>query len=463
MKNSSQKRADATSHLTAGIVSLASKVSYELLPADIVELARQCIIDWLAVAIAGSREPLATILGDEIEFEGGAGRASVVCRRGKVSASSAALLNGAASHALDYDDVNLSMAGHPSVAVLPAVLAAAELEGASGRDIVAAFVAGYETVCRIGALVSPGHYAIGFHNTGTVGTFGAAVGAAHIAKAGEDTIATALGIAGTQAAGLKSLFGTMCKPLHAGRAAQNGLAAARLAARGFTARPDILECEQGFAATHGPDFDSAAALTTPAGGYHLRNNLFKYHAACYLTHSSVEALRSLRERQELKTSEIGRVTIRTAAGNDRVCNIRQPRTGLEVKFSLRHMAAFAVADVDTAGLESYTDENAARPDLVSLRERIETVFEPGWPTTKSVVEVETRDGRNLVAGHDSGVPATDLALQRRRLEAKFRRLVEPELGAETASNLLDAAGRIEQLAHVEELMAFCRTHSRDAC
>src|SRR5208283_3122995 len=170
---------------------------------------------------------------------------SVIGHSIRVPALSAALVNSAAAHALDYDDVNMAMPGHPSVAILPGLLALAELHHSSGREVVAAFVAGYETACHIGMVLSPGHYNLGFHSTGTVGALGAAAACARLLGLDAETTATALGIAGTQAAGLKSQFGTMCKPFHAGKAAQNGLLAARLAARGFTSRTDIVECVQG--------------------------------------------------------------------------------------------------------------------------------------------------------------------------------------------------------------------------
>src|SRR6185437_14670616 len=158
------------------------------------------------------------------------------------------------------------------------------------------FVAGYETICRVGVAVAPGHYALGFHATATAGSFGAAAACARLLELDPARTAMALGIAATQAAGLKSMFGTMCKPLHAGKAAENGLLAARLAARGFTSRADAIECAQGFAATHGPDFHAQAALADPPGGYYLRGNLFKYHAACYLAHAPIECARAIAAR-----------------------------------------------------------------------------------------------------------------------------------------------------------------------
>src|SRR5438132_11281507 len=150
----------------------------------------------------------------------------------------------------------------------------------------------------------PGHYNLGFHATGTVGAFGAAAACARLLGLNAAMTAQALGIAGTQASGLKSQFGTMCKPFHAGKASQNGLLSARLAARGFSSRPDLVECEQGFALTHGPDFRPEAALVTPLNGCHIFANLFKYHAACYLTHGPIEAARAVRERHEVGPEQI---------------------------------------------------------------------------------------------------------------------------------------------------------------
>ncbi|MGH7115839.1 MAG: MmgE/PrpD family protein, partial [Stellaceae bacterium] len=253
--------------LTRVLAQRAARLGWDELPAPVRELARQCVLDTLGCAVAGAGDPLVGMLLDEMTESGGAPQASVLGRRQRLPALAAALVNGAAGHALDYDDVHIAMPGHPSVAVLPGLLALAEWRGSSGRDVMTAFVAGYETACRIGAALSPGHYALGFHSTATVGCLGAAAACARLLDLDAEATATALGIAGTQAAGLKSEFGTMCKPFHAGKAAQNGLLAARLAARGFSSRPDLVECEQGFALTHGPDFRPAAAAADPPDGF----------------------------------------------------------------------------------------------------------------------------------------------------------------------------------------------------
>src|SRR5215469_13354015 len=227
----------AETGLTRTLAERACAVSYDALPEPVRELARQCVLDYLGVGLAGADDQLVCILLDELSEAGGTAQAGVIGHGARLPVGAAALVNGAIAHALDYDDVNLAMPGHPSVAILPALLALAEEKQASGKAVIAAFVAGYETCCRIGMAMRPGHYTRGFHATGTVGGFGAAAACAHLLGLDAEATARALGIAGTQSAGLKSQFGTMCKPFHAGRAAQTGLLAARLAARGFSSRP----------------------------------------------------------------------------------------------------------------------------------------------------------------------------------------------------------------------------------
>src|SRR5438045_2922286 len=340
--------------LTRTLAAQASGVTYEALPEPVRELARQCVLDYYGIALAGADDPLATILLDELAEAGGAAQASIIGHQAKLPALSAALVNGAIGHALDYDDVNLAMPGHPSVAILPGLIALAEQRNSTGREVVAAFVAGYETACRIGMALRPGHYDRGLHPTGTVGAFGPAAACAQLLGLDAEATARALGIAGTQAAGLKSQFGTMCKPFHAGKASQSGLLAARLAVRGFSSRPDLVECEQGFALTHGPDFDGQAALAAPANGFHIFANLFKYHAACYLTHGPIESARVLRERHGVKPEQTARMTLSLDKSCERVCNIPAPTDGLEAKLSLRQTVAMALSGIDTASLAAYS-------------------------------------------------------------------------------------------------------------
>jgi 2-methylcitrate dehydratase PrpD len=381
--------------------------------------------------------------------------------------STAALINGAASHALDYDDVNFAMGGHPTVTIVPALLALGEQIKASGQKLVESFVVGYETAGRVGLLVAPSHYQKGFHGTGTIGAFAAAAAAGHMLGLDASQIAVAFGIAGTQAAGLKSNFGTMCKPLHAGLAAAHGLGAARLAAAGFTARADILECDQGFAQTQSDQFNAEVALAPPASGWHLRNNLFKYHAACFLTHAPIEAARQIM-RTTMQTTRpspdrIARLVLRIDAGADKICNIAVPTNGLEAKFSLRQTVAMAVLGVDTAALASYNEAITRDPRVVALRDKVtidlvHNAPSPGqqevgnWSHSRVELAAHFDDGSVAHAAFDCGIPAQDLTAQRRALEAKYESLVVPVLGAAAARRLHDLIENLPSLSDVGELL-----------
>jgi 2-methylcitrate dehydratase PrpD len=439
--------------VTEAIAAKSAGLGYGGLPPDIRAIARQCLLDWFGVTLAGTREELAAIIAAEAALEGGDGVATLVGRKRKAPQLLAALVNGTTSHALDYDDVHLSYIGHATVAILPAILALGEARDVSGRELLTAFVAGYETICRVGVATAPGHYTLGFHATATAGSFGAAAACARLMGLDPARTAMALGIAATQAAGLKAMFGTMCKPLHAGKAAENGLLAARLAARGFTSRPDALECRQGFAATHGPDFHPEAALADPPGGYYLRGNLFKYHAACYLTHAAIECARAVAARPGFAPAKVRAIALIIDRGADTVCNIRTPRTGLEAKFSLRFTVALALAGFDTASLATYSDARTADPRLVALRDKMAIEFVDGWPTSRSMLKVTLDDGSVIEAEHDSGIAAADVAAQGRRIEAKFMSLAAPVLGEAGAAHLRDAVGALDELRSIRELMA----------
>jgi 2-methylcitrate dehydratase PrpD len=437
--------------LTGRLASQATALRYEDISEPARAVARQCVLDYFGVAIAGTGEPLARMLRDELTEAGGAGQASVIGDDVRLPILSAALVNGAAAHALDYDDVNVAMPGHPSVAILPALLALAEFKKAPGHELIAAFVAGYETACRVGAALLPGHYNLGFHATGTLGCFGAAAACARLLRLPAATTAAALGIAGTQAAGLKSQFGTMCKPFHAGKAAWNGLLAARLAMRGFTSRADIVECEQGFAATHGPDFSPKAALAAPTDGFYILANLFKYHAACYFTHAAIECSLVLRRAYISDPAAIAGVTLRIDASTDRVCNIPAPTDGLQSKFSLRQTVAMALSGIDTASLGAYSEQNARDPALMRLRERVRLDFQSGWPQTLAEMEIELADGRRVAARHDAGIPASDIGEQGRRLAGKFAALVEPLVGMSRARELRETVLVLDDIADIGAL------------
>jgi 2-methylcitrate dehydratase PrpD len=343
--------------------------------------------------------------------------------------------------------------GHPSVPVLPALLALAEQHNSSGAELLRAFIAGYEVECLIGEMIGDSHYDSGWHNTATVGTFGAAAACSKLLGLDSDKTAMALGIAATQAAGLKSMFGTMCKPLHAGKAAFNGLLAARLASRGFTSRSDALECEQGFAATQSSDYRPLPVRPDPQAPFAIEANLFKYHAACYLTHSPIEAVSALRREHRLTPQDVAKIRLNVGPTHLKVCNIPSPQTGLEIKFSLRHTAALALAGEDTGALATYSDAIANRPDLIELREKVQVETQTFTQRTGAEVVIELSDGRSLAQTIDVGIPATDLDDQWNRVTAKFRSIVEPVLGSEKTERCIALCAALEQARDLNDLLA----------
>lgn len=438
--------------VTAEIAKRAASLAWRDLPDDLVERTKQCLLDWFAVTVAGAQEELTDILIREALEDGAKGPATLVGRPETVLPSAAALINGSASHALDYDDVNFSMGGHPTVTVVPALLALGEQMKASGRLFIESFVAGYETSGRVGRLVAPSHYQKGFHVTGTVGSFSAAAAAGRMLGLTDEQLSVAFGIAATQAAGLKSNFGTMCKPLHAGTASEHGLRAARLAAKGFTARRDSLECDQGFASSQSDHLNADAALGEPPQGWHLRNNLFKYHAACYLTHAPIECAKEIRLKSNFPPERVQKILLRIDSGADRVCNIPHPTTGLEAKFSLRQTVAMALTGVDTANLDSYNEAVTQDPRIKALRDKMAIDFKPGWTHSFAEMAIQLDDGTTIETKHDAGIPWADLAKQRQALETKFDSLVTPLLGTAGTRRLHDAIERIDSLGDVGDLV-----------
>jgi 2-methylcitrate dehydratase PrpD len=441
--------------ITRTLIESVDGLRYQDLTAEAREVARHCILDFLGVALAGSREPLVNILVEVLVAPESASAAGLIGRDERATAPTAALVNGAAGHALDFDDTHTFMMGHPTVPVLPALLALCESERVSGRALVTALVAGIELECRLAAVLGPRHYDVGFHSTATLGTFGAAAACAHLLGLEADQWAHAMGLAGTQAAGLKAAFGTMTKPFHAGHAAAAGLLAALLARRGFTSAADVVEAPQGFASTHAGDRPDIAVLERLEGRFLIRETLFKYHAACYLTHAAIEAARSLREGHSIDARDIESIEVTVAPALLGVCNIAEPRTGLEGKFSLRATTALALLGVDTAELGTYTDARMAEPSLVRLRDRVRVVTESGLASTRARVTVRS-GGRTLDAEVDTGTPAADLAEQRRRLRSKFDALVTPLLGESQTAKLAEAALAIDESPTAASLLRLAR-------
>jgi 2-methylcitrate dehydratase PrpD len=447
--------AASASNPTADIAARTAALRYDDLPPDIVEWARQTLLDWLGVTLAGSQEALAGLLRDEAVQQGGRPVATIVGGNFKTGTQLAALVNGATAHALDYDDAHFLATVHSGVTVISGMLALAEERAAAGRDVVTALAAGFEAIGATAAFLGERHYRLGFHSTGTTGSFGSAAACANLMRLDAAKTATAFGLAAAQAAGIRAMFGTMTKPFHAGKAAQNGAIAASLAARGFTSNAAALETALGFGATHSPDFDPARPIPAPPRGWYLRYNMFKFHAACFLTHAPIECALAVREQHSIAPDAIDAIRLRIRSDASDVCGIADPRSGLEAKFSLRHCLASVFAGLDTAALDTFRDERAGDPALIALRNKVEIDYRPDLPRGYAELEVTLRDGRRPNAEYQSGNPVDDLAAQRRRVENKFRRLAEPVIGERRAAALGALALRVETLGSMRELTELC--------
>lgn len=417
-------------------------------PDDVRHLARQCVLDWFGCALAGRSEPLAGILRAELGTI--AGPCTVLGQSARCAAAQAAMINGAIGHALDYDDTHTVMGGHPTVPLLPAALAMAEELDASGADLMAAFVAGFEVESRLGVALGGRPYANGWHTTSVIGVFGATAATAHLLGLDREAFGHAMGIAASQASGVKANFGTMTKPLHAGQAAERGVLAGRLAQRGFTAHHDAFDANQGLVQATGSPGVRRDRLDEAADDWLIRRTLFKYHAACYLTHAAIESTVAL--RPGIDVDDVARVVLEVHPSILDVCGIPDPTTGLEAKFSLRGTTAMALLGDDTADPASFDDERVRSEEVQAVLARVEVTTDDVLGQTESVVRMQV-GGTWQHARYDSGVPATDLDAQGRRLRAKFDALAGPVLGT-GAKALADRIDGLEHLRSATELAHF---------
>jgi len=442
--------------VTQDFAQWVAGVEAKVIPASAFTWAKHALLDWFGVTIAGAKEPLARMLVDEF-CDGSSSHCTVVGQNRHAGVHDTGLINGAISHALDYDDVNRRLHGHPTVCVAPAALAIGEALGSTGREVLASFIVGTEVACNLGEMSDEGHYEAGFHATGTMGTFGAAAAAAYLLTLDSEATANALGIAASQAAGLKSNFGTMTKPLHAGKAVMNGLMAARLAARGFTANTQAIEAPRGFADTQIPDFDAGPIRPDPSRAFAVEETLFKYHAACYLTHATLEAIRDLRKRHDIGLDDVKTITLHFRPTHLSVCCIPEPATGLEIKFSIEHLAVLALDGIDTAALTSYSDANATDPRLITAR-RNKVRLEPRNDIDRmaAVVVIELEDGRTLSAEGDVGTPANNIQAQWDKLAAKFGTLTGPVIGGRRAGVLMEAVASLDKASDLKKIMEAAR-------
>jgi 2-methylcitrate dehydratase PrpD len=436
---------------TALLAEFVTKSRPEDCPEAALEAARRAILDCLGVMLAGSIEPAARILQQVAAAEGGAPLATVVGTGRRTGAVWAALCNGTAAHALDFDDTNFVLMGHPSAPVLAAALAAGELALADGRALLHAFLLGFEVETTLAEVINPAHYAHGWHATCTLGTLGAAAAAARLLGLDGAQTRHALAVAASQASGLKENFGTMTKPFHAGHAARSGVLSALLAREGWTASEHALEGPQGFFSVLGAGRRALEPLATLGAPWKILTTgvAVKPFPSCACTHSIIDGALELRRAQGIHPDDVEDLTIEVAAGVPRILIHSRPRTGLEGKFSAEFAAAAALAD-GRVGLATFQDERTQDPALRAFMERIRVVVDPDLPTDQerhmwTRMTVRLKGGRSArvdprpVPGH----PANPLPLD--ALHAKF---VE-------CAGLVLPADRVDTVAQIVQALDAC--------
>jgi len=355
--------------LTQELGRFVANLSFEKVPAEAVEIARTGFIDTIATMIAGAQDDAPQLLKKGLRPPPGA--ASLYFSGETAAAPEAAWINGTAGHALDYDDVGCR--GHVSTVLVPAIIAEAETLGLGGREMFAAYVAGYQTWAELSRRDPGHHHRKGWHPTGIFGAIGAGAACANLRRLDPDRATMAIALSASQAGGIMANFGTMTKPFHAGRAAHAGLVSARLAELGFTAAADALEHPQGFLSAVSPEGKADREAAAPALGqdWHiLKQGLsIKKYPACYCTHRALDAMLDLLAQRPLKPADIAHITVSISDTHALILRNHQPRTGLEAKFSMEFAMAAAVIS-RRASLGEYTDAFVRRPEVQDLMRRV---------------------------------------------------------------------------------------------
>lgn len=407
---------------TEKLVSFVQETSYRKLPRQVIHQAKRCFLDLIGVSLGGARQPVAQILIKTMRETGGKPEATVLAHGFKTSILNASLINGAMAHALDFDDTHIGSIIHPSAPVIPAVLALGERLKSPGKSALESFVIGYEVETRIGLGLGSKHYNRGWHTTSTCGRLGAAVAAGKLLGLSSLQMCRAMGLAATQASGLRLAFGTMTKPFHPGKSASDGLLAALLAKNDFTCPTNMLEGAKGFAEALGDSDTNLKRMIKDLGGkYEILNNTFKPYAACLLTHPTIDGVFELKNRYRLKAEEVDEISCEVARFCLDSAGQKEPKTGLAGKFSIYYCAALPLT-AEAAGEDQFTDKKVQSLQMVALRKKVRARINPALKETEARVTVVTKDGKKYSTFIDKPKgdprnPPTDSDL-----EQKFRAL-----------------------------------------
>jgi 2-methylcitrate dehydratase PrpD len=457
--------------ITGDVAEFVWRTHAGALAADERAAARRALLDTVGVALAGAREPAVRAVVESVAVGGGvasdAGH-TLLGLEGRAGALDAALVNGTAAHALDYDDTQSNVRGHPSAPIVAAALAAAELVGAGGLDLMAAYLIGTEVAGKVGASLGPSHASQGFHSTSTLGVLGAAAASARLLGLAPAQIVAALGVAASSACGLRSNFGTMTKPLHSGNAARAGMFAALVAQRGLTATESALDSPASFTEVFSPGGDGdLAALTAFGRPWEAVDPgiAVKKYPCCNRGHRAADAILAIVDRERLEPADVERVEVRLPAGQadaqGRVGPMTYPRptTGLQAKFSMPYVIASAIHD-GALRIANFTDEQVLRPELQQFLPRVQPISDPDRPAADRAsdyveVVVSRTDGRVLreQVRFPRGDPRGGPPLSWSEVSAKYRDCAGRVLSGYQIERSLAIFADLDALGDVRDLTA----------
>jgi len=437
---------------TRALASYIVSARHESLPADVRHEAHRALLNYVGCAVGGAREPAVDIAIRTLARYSGPPEAQVLGRSERFDALHASLMNGISSHVHDYDDTTPKNYIHPSSPVASALLAYASTERVSGADFLLAFVLGFEAESRVGNAVYPSHYDVGWHITGTAGVFGAAAAIGKLLGLSEQNMVWALGLAATQAAGLREMFGSMGKAFHPGRSAQSGYLAALLAHDGFTSGEQGIEGPRGFAPVQARTYDLAKITDRIGTHFDLRENTYKPFPCGIVIHPTIDACIQIARRRAIRPSDIATVHLHVAPLVLDLCNKKEISVGLEGKFSVYHAAAIGLV-CGKAGLREFTDETVNDADVKAVRLKTVATADPSIAEDAVRVEVELANGQRINQTVDHAIGNLGRPMTDRELEEKFRDQASLVLPAQQVSELIALCWKTGELADVSQLIA----------
>ncbi len=430
--------------VTKRLAQWVCESDFDTVPDAVRGEAARTLLNWMGCAVGGSGHESVDITLRALEPFMGQPQASVLGRTERVDVLHASLLNGIGSHVFDFDDTHLQTIIHPAGPVASALVPLAEHRSVSGREFLHALVLGVEVECRIGNAVYPDHYDVGWHITGTAGIFGAAAAAGRLLGLDVQRMCWALAGAATQAAGLREMFGTMLKPFHIGRAAQNGLAAALLAAEGLSGSERAIEAPRGFARVLSTKQDYAAICDGLGESYETLLNTYKPYPCGVVIHPSLDACISLKRRHGLTGEEIESVELRVHPLVLELTGNKTPQTGLQGKFSVYHAVGAALV-LGRVGVAEFTDEVVQDPRVTTVRDRVSAVVDGNIREAGAVVTIQLKDGRAVEEVVEQASGSLECPLSDEDMDAKVHALADPMLGKAAVRELIYACRNVAEL------------------